>query len=416
MKHFSTKVARVMALAALLAGVGLTACERSELPVTADADRLEAPAPSASVQPADLPPHQQVARLIALALQDADVRNALDRALDKSPIDEEKLHLQTYLRGAGGQLVAEMARKGDVTKARIYELLRMLQSFEIYLPVDAHRAQWEGSSNIIVATVLDDDPGSAPPVGFELNGEKIILSAKGPPPAPTISVVPAESFDDQGNPLGRIMTRPNFSEELYEDSPPGDGTSGSSDTYTGVWITEIHTASDYEGSLKGDAEMVMFAENVDDDQRSTLVCAEEDETVEPYRFDFNGGDYYKDFLILMDSDIPDNTNIAIYLYEDDDERCVVHDDKDYVKLAGDAIANAYESYKAYQERDVGQAGMNILNAIIAVKEITETNDEFVGLLAPDHDIDETVRTFFGRDENLNKTIRLDVVWDTRDAE
>lgn len=143
---------------------------------------------------------------------------------------------------------------------------------------------------------------------------------------------------------------------------------------------------------------------------------EEDQTVEPYRWNFDDKDYYADFLILEDSDIPDNQNISVSLYEDDDTRCEIVEGKDWIKLTADAIKDAFEAYKAFEERDVGQAGMNILNAAIAVKEAIESNDDFVGLAAPDHKIDGTVRTFFGRDDNLNKTIRLDMVWDTRDAE
>lgn len=91
--------------AILLAALTLTACGEQASPVAnKNAPRYVDQAAAGS----GLAPHQQLARLIALGLRDTDLRNALDQAMDESPIDEGKLHLQTYLHGPGTPLLNAM--------------------------------------------------------------------------------------------------------------------------------------------------------------------------------------------------------------------------------------------------------------------------------------------------------------------
>lgn len=410
MQHISRVAFSALAVITVAIIVGLTACEETESPLVTKAAEAVKP-PSTPIRIPGLAPHQQLARLIALGLQDPEVRNALDHAMDNSPIDENKLHLQTYLRSSGTSLLHTMAQLGGVSTARINELLQTVGSFEIYLPVDAQRKQWEGGSNVVVATVLDDGPNDRP-VGFDLSGKYVELSATTPPEVPTISVVPAEAFDDEGVPYGRTDRRV---QRLSIPTPRFDHDTKTQ--FTGAWITEIHTDSDWESWTLGDAEFVLYLLGVED-SRATYVCANEDENAEPFLIDFDGGDFYYDLLIVP-RNVPEHAKMVIAFYEDDDERCVIKDDKDYIKEAADAIvatADAIEPVVELVQLDYKEFGLDILSATFEVWDLIQSSDEFVGLVAPDHKIDGVERTFYAVDQHLNKTVRLKMVWDTRAPE
>lgn len=263
---------------------------------------------------------------------------------------------------------------------------------------------------MIVGTVLGDGPENVP-VGFDLTGEMMMLSQEHLPPIPTISVVPAEAFNDQGVPYSRSGTQMQL---LSVPAPQFDHRTKSQ--FTGAWVTEIHTGGDYEGALIGTAEFVMYLHGVEGPSPAVFVCANErGDVTEPFQWDMNYDDYYEHFLIVP-SNVPEETQMSISLYEDDDERCVIRTDKDFIKITLDAIVNAGAAFKALVWLDPLGAGLNIVNATRQLIDLFQSEDEFVGVVAPDHAIDGTVRQFYGRDEDLNRTIRLKMVWDTRAPE
>jgi hypothetical protein len=105
----------------------------------------------------------------------------------------------------------------------------------------------------------------------------------------------------------------------------------------------------------------------------------------------------------------------MFFYEDDDTECVIKDDKDYLKLTLDALKNANSAYKAFQEKQYGEAAIYFYHAAVALKSIISGNDEYVGSVsslngAP---IDGTERTFLIKDNAQQDKGNLRLQWTTR---
>lgn len=150
--------------------------------------------------------HRQLARHLALALREEGVRHGLLEAMDASPFHEGKVFLDTELQGPVRGLVAQMARAGGTTVNHVKSLIREAPPLEVYLPVPEHRDAWDGGSEYLVATVLEE---GATPFGVDPGGREISLTAESPPSTPTIVLVPAESFTDDGEPRQELLPDPD---------------------------------------------------------------------------------------------------------------------------------------------------------------------------------------------------------------
>jgi|GEM_PF-6195113 len=386
--------------ATMAAVLTLAACGDSEQPFTPE---TTAPAAQSAAEPA----MQQLARLVATSLRDPSVRAQLHAAVASSPVKEGKLYLSDYLKGQGNPLLRAMARAGGVSQAEVLGLIAQTGALEMYLPVDAHRAAWKGGDNVIVAAQLVEEEA---PFGVDLQGRTLSLSLETEPTTPVISLVPAESFDETGRAYGSVAggMRSSASIAVAGVQPRlGMNPDGS---WTGLWVNEVHTSQEYEPWTKGDPEFEMHLENAT--TRAKAVCAEEDSSIEPYRFNMDGTNYYNAFLIADETELPQGQPFSIYLYEDDDTRCVVKDDKDYPKLAADALSNAYSAYKALKSKEWenGQWIVKIANAYVAFKSIITGNDEFAGMTAGLSDIGTTPQTFQLKDQNMNNIGWVNLQW------
>jgi hypothetical protein len=366
--------------------LGAAACADDAQPT------LSGSTPAASAA-ATGPAHERLATLVALGFRDASVRAQFRAATAASKVGGEgKLHLGSYLRGEGQPLVRAIARATGVSQDELLGLIAQTGPLEIYLPVDAHRAAWKGGEDVIVAAQIDED---AVPFGVDLAGRRVALSLDKEPATPVISIVPAESFEANGLPVGKSLSanRIGMGGPNLNMNPDG--------SWTGLWVMEVHTSQEYEPWTKGDPEFEMTMENAN--TRGKIVCADEDMSIEPYRFNMDGTNYYNDFLIAAENEMPVGEPFTIFLYEDDDTRCVVKDDKDYAKLAADALQNAYSAYKAIKARQFenGQFIVKIYNAYVAFKSIVTGNDEFAGMTAGISDVGPTATTFQLKDQNMN---------------
>lgn len=160
--------------------------------------------PERKLSTSSTPPNEQLARALALALNKPNLRNSLLHGFQSSPVEEGKVHLEIYLGGVGRAFLPSIAEAGDMTPDEILALVEALPSMEIYLPVPEHRKQWRGGKDLLVATMMVDGD---PPIGFNLEGERLSLSASESPDVPTIVLVQAESFDADGRPRGRALRR-----------------------------------------------------------------------------------------------------------------------------------------------------------------------------------------------------------------
>lgn len=393
-----------LGVALTAAAISLSACSDTSGPaLPTDAD-----AASASVAQGG-PAYQRLARMVALSLREPSVRGMLQRAMTGSRVKEGKVHLNTYLRGEGAPLLRAMSRAGGVSEAEVLAVLAEAGSMEIYLPVETHRAQWQGGSGLIVASLIDDQQV---PFGVDLDGRTLTLSKDMPPTTPTISIVPAESFDAQGKPWDRDLAMgPNASLGAQ-----GPRFSLNTTSWTGIWINEVHVGHDYEGWGQGSPEFEIYYENAT--TREPIVCITEFRSVEPYRFNMDGTDYTgKPFLVAADNEVPENVPTVISMWEDDSEPCVLKPagNVDYVKNATDALNSAYGAYKGIKEKGLTDGGVivKVYHAALAIRKAFGGDaDEFVGVSAGTDNIDGTAKVFQLKNTNMTNTGWISIQWKT----
>src|SRR6266849_5209089 len=205
---------RTVALAAL----ALVAACVDRIPVTPPPSS-EGPPPAASLAPASRRP-EGLARMVAKGLKNPAFRAYLKAQLDASPYREHKLQFETFLAANSGRALREVASENSVTKENLAAEAQAALALEVYLPVPAHRAAWQGDEHILVATALTDDD---PPIAFDPEGRRQVLDPKIPPSTPVLAIVPVETdFSVPAQP-----TRPARQQCLIDCGEGGGGGGGS---------------------------------------------------------------------------------------------------------------------------------------------------------------------------------------------
>lgn len=386
------------AILASMALVGAAACtDGAEAPFQAQQAAVLA-------QNSEIPAGQRVAQLVALALREPSARGIFYRATSSSPVKEGKLFLSGYLGGEGTPLLQAMARAGGLSTTEVQALVAQTGPVEIYLPVPEHRAAWTGGENVIVAYAERD---RAQPFGFDLNGNPVELSTEEAPATPTVMVTYAESFDANGVAYGSHVPataapRGALAPKLATLTVP----------FTGLWVDSIKTAGDFEDWMSGSAEFEIYIQRAD--TRAIIQCVDAHNSVEPYKFDMNNDVYPHPVLLAQEGELPQGAPVVVAMYEDDDEQCVIKDDKDYVKLATDALTNAYGAYKGITSKEWynGSWIMQLNAAWTAFKSWILGDDEFVGVSAGLENIDSIDRHYFLKNENGSNQGVMRLQWKT----
>jgi hypothetical protein len=133
---------------------------------------------------------RRLARAFARSLADSGLRARLRTALAESPFPEQKLHFQSILTDRNRVLLRDIARLSGTSERQLEDDAANSMALEIYLPVPAHRAQWKGDGQILVATAITDDDI---PVAYDTRGREYRLDPDRPPSTPVISLVPVET-------------------------------------------------------------------------------------------------------------------------------------------------------------------------------------------------------------------------------
>ncbi|HEU0302368.1 MAG TPA: hypothetical protein VFR37_23115 [Longimicrobium sp.] len=384
------------AVLACVAIAGLGACDdTTQAPFETTTGGVSAQSTASSAGP-------RVAQLVALAIREPSARGIFYRASGNSPVKEGKLFLSGFLGGEGTPLLQAMARAGGIPVSEVQALVAELGPVEIYVPVAEHRAAWTGGSNVQVAFTAHD---RAQPYGFDLNGGAVELSVKEAPAIPTVVITYAESFTAQG--------------KAYDaDLAPAGGSNALAPRfatltvpYTGVWVDSISTNSTYESWASGSPEFELYVQNAQ--TRANVACSGES-SIEPYKFNMDNTFYPHPVLLAADFELPQGAPMLIAMYEDDDTRCKIVQNKDYVKLATDAFTNAGAAYKALTSKEWvnGQWIMQLHTAVVNVIDIIQGNDEFVGVSTTSTNIDATPRRYTLRNDLMNATGTIRLQWRT----
>lgn len=133
----------------------------------------------------------ELARLVALALADPELRRQVRNDMRDAPMREHKLELSKYLYGPTGTILrSKMVESSGLSSNAVLTSLHALPPLEFYMPVAAHRKSWKGESDLIVAAQIDDHDA---PIAWDLRGNRVTLSLAAPPETPVMVVVPVET-------------------------------------------------------------------------------------------------------------------------------------------------------------------------------------------------------------------------------
>src|SRR6266704_108555 len=133
---------------------------------------------------------EALARVTARGLRNPALRALLKAQLDASPYREHKLQFQRFLAGDSGRTRETIARESRLAASDVQSQADSAIPLELYLPVPAHRAAWQGDGRVLVATALADHDV---PVAFDTAGNRYLLSPETPPAIPVLALVPVET-------------------------------------------------------------------------------------------------------------------------------------------------------------------------------------------------------------------------------
>jgi len=269
----------------------------------------------------------RLARRLARALADPAFRLYLKHQLDRSPFPERKLQLQTLLFQSDRQALKEMAKLGAGTESEIEGDLRQAIPLEVYFPVPAHRAGWEGGEKLLVASARQDRDA---PIAYDISGRRQILSAEAPPSTPVLAVVPVETDFSHPNGPGAEATCTTC----------GGGGGGGSGPPSGLYMTYSHFVQDFEGWLKGSPEFeyhIMGQAGTSDSLRDYQCIGVPAGGY--YYFDQNNLDWTGSVLLFSQAQLNNyrtahpNQNFRIVALEDDDTGCQIKfDENRFLKM------------------------------------------------------------------------------------
>ena len=345
---------------------------------------------------------EALARMLARALADPEVRATWHRALAASRVREGKLHLQRLLSVPGSPALRGLARANQLPEAAVLGAARAAIPLELYLPVTSHREAWQGGDDYLVATALGDRDT---PVAWDRQGRRHLLSPAQPPATPVLALVPVETdFDgadvERAECVGEACSGGGGGGDGGGTSGGGGGATLPSLANQHLLLTFSQFRGEFEGWLKGEPEFelhVLAPNGKDTTNYRTLQCVGEHAPA-GYFWDTNATTWYGKAQVLtgtqMDSYETQWPGKAwmIMALEDDDTACEIRMDKDLVGDVLEYLDDAYKHYKGLKDKKVTTpdgakrlvgAGITTANLITALASLIKTNDELIGFAIRD---------------------------------
>jgi hypothetical protein len=295
--------------------------------------------------PASRAAQERLARRLALALAEPGFRAYIKDALDRSPVREHKLHLQHFLGRSGGRARAALATSAGEAESSVDADARSTIALEVYLPVAAHRATWNGGEDILVATARED---GEVPVAYSTRGHRRRLDPSTPPATPVLAVVPVEA--NFGSDSVGLMLR------------GGGGGTAAPTLPAGLYLTSSHFVQDFEGWLKGNSEyeIHILGQSGASDSLTSYQCVGE-HAGGYYAFDQNNLDWTGNVLLFTQLQLNTyktahpNQNVRILAIEDDDGACQIRLDGNRFKTFQTTLQNAYPNLTGGKDSTSGLA-------------------------------------------------------------
>lgn len=194
---------RSRSFSAILCAAALTAaCSDGQPAPTAPVAGMNALASGSAA--AEQQTLDQIARALAMALQDQGLRQRIKNDMRHSPHLEHKLDFRSYMHGqSGGILLAKMAKETGMSRQDLLALVDRVRPLEMYFPVDAHREAWTGGADLQVLGHLT--ASGAPAAAYALTGAPVPVAGNAAPAMPTLVIVQRET--DFSEPLDVARTR-----------------------------------------------------------------------------------------------------------------------------------------------------------------------------------------------------------------
>jgi hypothetical protein len=196
--------------------------------------------------------------------------------------------------------------------------------------VPAHRAQWTGGPDVLVASAREDRDA---PVAYDIRGRRLVLSPDASPSTPVLAVVPVET---------------DFNRGAEATCTTNCGGGGGGTPPSGLYMTYAHFVQDFEGWFKGspEFEIHILGQAGTTDSLKDYQCAGEP-AGGPYRFDQNGLDWSGSVMLFSQTQLNNyktahpNQNFRIIALEDDDTGCVIKFDSSRFKNMVTTINTEY---------------------------------------------------------------------------
>jgi hypothetical protein len=363
---------RSCAVAALLL---IAAC--GERTVTPPAETSTARVPESSRRP------EALAKMVAKGLKNPAFRAYLKAQLDASPYREHKLQFETFLAANSARASREIAGENGTTKDALAAQAKAAIALEVYFPVPAHRAAWQGDEQILVATALTDDD---PPIAFDPEGRRLVLDPQTPPATPVLAIVPVET--DFSRPPAKVIECIDCGGGSGDVQPPPPPAPG-------LYMTKSHFVHDFEGWLKGspEFEVHILGQKGTTDSLYDYQCAGE-HAGGPYTFDQNDLDWSGNVLLFSKMQLDQynvahpNQNVRVFVVEDDDTACQIKTDVARTERLFKIVDSLYNNLTAGNDSSTAivkaykyaKAGKNLWQAITS---LIKTNDDVVGTAVED---------------------------------
>jgi len=358
---------RSCAVAALLL---IAAC--GERTVTPPAETSTARVPETSRRP------EALAKMVAKGLKNPAFRAYLKAQLDASPYREHKLQFETFLAANSARASREIAGANGTTKDALAAQAKAAIALEVYFPVPAHRAAWQGDEQILVATALTDDD---PPIAFDPEGRRQVLDPRTPPAMPVLALVPVETdFSVRPARIEECIDCGGGTGDVQPPPPPAPG----------LYMTKSHFVQDFEGWLKGspEFEVHILGQKNGTDSLMSYQCAGE-HAGGPYTFDQNDHDWSGNVLLFSKTQLDQynvahpNQNVRVFVVEDDDTACQIKTDPNRFQRLILAVDSAYKKLTTGNDSSTTvtkayKYAMALYNVWQALAYWIKSNDELVG--------------------------------------
>jgi hypothetical protein len=359
---------------------------------------------------------ERLARLVARSLADESFRRDVRAELDRSPVAERKVHFQRFLRGGGGHALRALARAAGASESAVASEADAALALELYFPVPAHRAAWDGGPDLLVATALTDDDT---PVAFDLTGRRLLLDRTAPPATPVLALVPVET--DFSAPAGPVRAQC-----AEVECSGGGGGSGSGTTVSpGLYLTASHLNESFESWLKGapEVEILVLGQKGSTDSLTRYQCVNE-RAAGAYHFNQDARDWTGRTLLFSQAQLDafrqqhPTQHVRLFFLEDDEAPCEIRNDPNRLKTIlqqVDAITRGKSGGRDTTSSTIGRFfkyAPVVGQLYAALASLVNSNDDLIGNAVEDKVANEYYGGYNwilkGQDGRTNGYVKLDM--------